>query len=104
MKKIKAIVKRTDDAVGHMTWISDSLANLQKTVDGPIEVVPISNNPKVVIICNEEGKIRDLDHNFYIGMDRIVGDVIICGVNGEDFDDIPITFEMWKTILKINWN
>lgn len=34
--KIKVIIKRPDEKVGHMTNISASLKNLQRTVDGPI--------------------------------------------------------------------
>ena len=41
MKRIKVIIKRPDEKYGHVTYISDSLENLQKTVGGPIEIVSI---------------------------------------------------------------
>lgn len=97
-KKIKALVKRTDEPIGHMTWISNSLENLQKIVDGHIEVVTI--RPGLVLIVNEDGKLRDLPANFRLGGDLIVGDVIVCGVDDEEFADIPIDMKTWKKALK----
>ena len=102
MKKIKCIIKRPDEEYGHMTNISDSLKNLQKTVDGPIEITSTAVKG-VVIICNEEGKIRGLPKNFLKGIafpDMIVGTVIVCGVDGEELTDIPISFRQWKTMLE----
>ena len=37
--KIKVIIKRPDEKAGHVTNISASLKNLQKTVEGNIETV-----------------------------------------------------------------
>ena len=42
MKKIKCIIKRPDEEYGHVTNISPRLENLQKTVEGYIETVPLS--------------------------------------------------------------
>ena len=58
-KKIKCIVKRPGEQFGHMTWVSDSLENLQKTVGGYIETVTLPEH-NLVLICNEEGSIRDM--------------------------------------------
>ena len=104
-KKIKCIVKRPDEQFGHMTWISDSLENLQKTVGGYIETVTLDNG--VVLICNEEGKIRYMPYNFTLRrMWRVVtiqnvifGTVIVCGADGYEFTDIPIDFNEWKSLL-----
>lgn len=101
MEKIKAIIKRPDEEYGHMTWISNTLENLQRTVGGFIEVVPITN--EAVMIVNEEGKIKNLERNFRFGTtfpDTIRGEVIICGVDGEEFADIPFDFKAWKNLLK----
>lgn len=98
MRKIKVIVKRPDEEYGHATNISDTLKNLQKTVEGYIEVIPIGAD--TVIICNEEGKIRNLEPNFRTEGDVIAGTVIIAGVDGEEFCDVPISFGFWKDILR----
>ena len=102
MNKIKAIIKRPDEPIGHVSWISDTLENLQRTVGGLIEVVPITPDG-LVMICNEEGKLRGLEKNFVMGMmckDVIVGDVIICGTEGEEFADVPIDRKTWATLLE----
>ena len=103
MAKIKAIVKRVDEEYGHITNVSNTLENLQKIVGGHIEVVPVATN--TVIICNEEGKIRQLPTNIVLGSDGVVwdaicGDLIVCGIDGFDFGDITIDFKTWKTLLK----
>ena len=104
-KKIKCIVKRPDEQFGHVTWISDSLENLSNTVGGYIETVTLDNG--VVLICNEEGKIRYMPYNFTLRRMRgvvtiqnvIFGTVIVCGADGYEFTDIPIDFNEWKSLL-----
>lgn len=101
--KRRVIIKRPDEPYGHVTNISTSLQDMQKTVDGPIEMVTILSNPKTVMVCNEEGKLRGLDRNFRLGRyfpDIIRGTVIICGADGDDLADIPIDFDCWKMLLK----
>lgn len=99
MAKIKVIVKRPDEEFGHVCNISNSLENLQKTVGGYIEAVPLTD--KIVMICNEDGKLRQLEHNFFLPFDRIVGTAIICGVDGDEFSDIPEWFfKVWKKLLR----
>lgn len=100
MQKIKAIIKRPDEAYGHVTWISNTLENLQRNVGGYIEPIALTKN--LVIICNEEGKINGLQPNFIVGSrlhEVICGDVIVCGVDGEEFSDVPIEFGTWKRML-----
>ena len=84
--KIKVIVKRPDEE-GHVTWISGSLENLQRTVEGYIETVTLSSD--CVIICNEEGRLLGLPHNCRICGVDFVGTIIVAGVRGEDFASIP---------------
>ena len=111
-KKIKCIVKRPDEQFGHVTWISDSLENLQKTVGGYIETVSIDDH-ELVLIVNEEGKLRDMPYNFTLripprvfdvanelfGQCKFFGTVIACGAEGDEFADIPIDFNEWKSLL-----
>ena len=97
--KIRAIVKRPDEKYGHMTWISDTLENLQRIVGGYIEVFPVKEG--VLIICNEEGKLQGLPYNCTVNGEPLVGDIIVVGENGEDFGDLPSDFEMstWRMII-----
>lgn len=102
MKRIKAIIKRPDEEYGHVSWISNRPGNLQRIVDGPIETVPVGGG--AVCICNEDGKLRGLQRNFWMGVepfvDLIVGEAIIVGTSGEEFGDCPISFDAWKWLLK----
>lgn len=96
--KISAIVKRPDEKYGHKTNVSNTLENLQKTVEGWIEAVPIRDD--MVIICNEEGKIIGLPQNMKIPHDILCGTIIVVGVDGDEFSDIPIDFQEWKQLMK----
>lgn len=102
-EKIRAIVKRPDEKYGHVTNISNTLKNFQRTVEGPIETISIGKD--VVVICNEEGKNLNLQRNFKIqyvySMDVIQGTVVIVGVDGENFCDCPLDFSLWKSLLKM---
>lgn len=102
--KIKVIIKRPDEKVGHVTNISLTLKNLQRTVGGNIEVVPVDARG-ALIICNEEGKLKCLEPNFclgpYMANDLIRGTVIVCGSEGEDFADVPLSLSDWKLILEM---
>ena len=101
MSKIRAIIKRPDEKHGHVTYISNTLKNLQNTVGGPIETVPVGTS--AVLICNEEGKIKGLPVNFRMGeppfADIICGDVAVVGVDGEEFGDLQMDFSIWNELL-----
>lgn len=88
MSKIKAIVKRPDEKIGHMTFISNTLENLQKTVGGYIEAVTFGD---MVILCDEEGRIKKKES---------IGTIIAVGSNGEEFSDVPIDMTGWKFLVK----
>lgn len=101
-KKLKVIIKRPDEEYGHVTHISATLENLQKTVGGFIETVPV--NESDVIICNEEGKLLNLPVNFRlygdsIYSDTIRGDIIVIGTEGDEFTDVRMDFKVWKALL-----
>lgn len=84
-------VKRADSGLYH-TAMSLSLENLQRFVRGYIETVSIGeyNGQSVIMICNEEGKLRD-DIRPSIAwtapgrgiLDIIFGDVVFCAQDGE---------------------
>ena len=103
--KIRVIIKRPDEKYGHVTHISATLKNLQTHVGGHIETVKVLPDKGLIMICNEDGKNIGLDRNFYMGFfpfrEAIVGTVILCGVDGKDFDDVPIDMSTWKQMLHI---
>lgn len=107
---MKVIIKRPCDQFGEEATIPNTLKALQEAVGGYIETVTLDNG--VVLICNEEGRLRDMPYNFttrklinsnafgsLYGQFPIFGTVIACGVDGEEFADIPIDFNEWKSLL-----
>ena len=76
-----------------------TLELLQRLVVGYIEVVHPDGFPQdVVLICNEEGKLRELPFNFFVNIcqypDAICGTAVFCaeGINADGEPDlIPLT-------------
>ena len=46
--KIRCIIKRPDQQYGHVTNISTNLKNLQRIVEGPIQMLPIGGNAVIL--------------------------------------------------------
>ena len=100
--KVRVIIKRPDEEFGHVTNISPSLKNLQKTVGGYIECVTLGlyNWGNIHIICNEEGRLDGLEHNCEVCGIDCGGTIIVAAANGEgELIDLPISFEIWKNIV-----
>ena len=95
MKKISVLIKDPGKKPRHVN-ISDSLGNLQKTVDGFIQTVTIATD--LAIIGNEEGLIRDLPYNCMICGAKLFGTIIMCGVDGDEFTDLPCD---WETVKRL---
>lgn len=95
MAMLRAIVKRPDELVGHMTNVSDRLETMQKTVGGYIETVTLDR--QVVIICNEEGKVKNLEPNCAVCGIPFYGTIVAIGYDGKgNFADIPIKMPEWR--------
>lgn len=87
MNKIRVYALRTDRDTGYVTNVSNSLENLQRFVGGYIETwSPFSN---WTVICNEEGRLNGLPYNCTIMGQDFYGDILIAGVDGDEFADIP---------------
>lgn len=107
-EKIRAIVKRPDEEIGHVTNVSNSLRNLQNIVGGYIETVTI--RPGVVVICNEEGRISGLDPNCAVKVETLLGagtidfygEIAVVGADGDEFVDLPewVTRKEWASWLQ----
>jgi hypothetical protein len=86
------------------------LEDMQKAVDGWIELVPLSDNPGVTIYCNEEGKVRGLPvnrlatmfaDNWRSWLDPLCGDVLVLGPidrSGNDTDVMPEIVEAARSL------
>lgn len=62
--------------------IDGSLESMNKIVGGYIEIVYIKDN--IILVCNEEGKLKGLPFNRIVNDDRFVGNFFVCKSKGED--------------------
>lgn len=97
--KIKVIIKKPDEEFGRLVEIENELEVFQSIVGGYIETTGYKN---LVIICNEEGKLRGLEPNILLGKDMLVGTIIVCGASGDEFSDVPIDFKKWEQIVNMS--
>lgn len=79
---IRVMVKEPYEAP-YVTEIDNELEELQRIVGGYIECVPFPGVPDAVLICNEEGKLKELTPNIFFGSDVIRGTLIVAGIAGE---------------------
>jgi hypothetical protein len=97
--KIKVIIKKPEDEFGRLVEVENELEVFQSIVGGYIETMGYKN---LVIICNEEGKLRGLQPNVVLGREMLVGTIIVCGASGDEFSDIPIDFKKWEQIVNMS--
>ena len=74
----------------YMAEMENTLEAFQAAVGGHIECVAITSD--CVLICNEDGRSMKLPMNNAVSWlipYGIVGAAVICGVDGEDFGDMP---------------
>lgn len=101
-KKISVIIKEPGKVPRHVN-ISDTLENLQKTVGGYIETVTFATD--LVVICDEEGRLKGKEHCCTIGGVDFCGTVIMCGLSPEDgeFCDLPFRYSVMKKLFPTLW-
>lgn len=69
--------------------IPHTLEEMQRIVGGDIQAIYPFDDP-VAIVCDEESKIKGYELNRCIpNVDIIAGTFFICGINMEDFTDLP---------------
>ena len=67
--------------------IPNTLEALQEKVGGHIETVPFATDARIV--CNEEGRLLGLPGNCCLLGVHFVGPILIVGVDGDEFTDLP---------------
>lgn len=80
-EKLKILYKKVAETPEVM-MIEDTLEEKQKLVGGLIEVV--SYDEDIVLVCNEEGKILNMQPNLLFDYDYIAGN---CFFVGDDFEN-----------------
>ena len=100
MEKISVIIKEPGRVPRHVN-ISNTLDNLQKTVGGYIECVTLAED--MAVICDEEGRIKGKPYCCNICGVDFVGPVVIVGVNGDEFCDLPVSYADIKRMMPKLW-
>ena len=85
MDKIMVLVKQPGKSAASMT-IPNEMEEFQRLVGGYIETVTLSD--KLVLICNEEGRLFGLPYNCTINGIPFVGDIVVAAWAGDDFCDM----------------
>lgn len=76
--------------------VENTLEALQAEVGGYIETVSFLSD--VCVIVNEEGLINDMPFNLNFAGLQLFGPVLLVGVNGDEFCDVP--FKDFKHLPK----
>ena len=86
--KITVFIARPETDFLEQTEIDNTLETMQKIVGGYIETVTLSNG--IVLICNEEGRLKGLKPSARILGEVYFGNVILAGYDeGGEFCSIP---------------
>lgn len=99
-KYIRAYVKLPNQTP-YEWWIRNELETLQQIVRGYIETVTIAED--MVIICNEEGRLKGLPVNCKVCGVEFVGPVVFIGVDGEKFSNAPVDLKTFRTLFPDLW-
>ena len=101
-EKIEVIIKEPY-CKPELKEIDNTLEAMQEIVQGYIEAVTISDKflpEPFVVICNEEGRLHNMEYNFTLAGNAFVGPVIVAGEDGDEFTDAPDsafeTFMRWN--------
>ncbi len=97
MSEMIRVVTKQPGASPRTMLISNRLESLQNRVGGYIETVSVFRD--VVMICNEEGKLKRMQPNFLYGFDMIVGPVVFAGVDRDKL--VSLTPEQTEKVKEL---
>ena len=79
--------------------IPNTLDALQAEVGGFIEPVTIHGTIKdIVVICDDEGRLKGYEPNCRIAGVDFVGPIVVCGAEGEELTDFPFSMGLLTKI------
>ena len=103
-RRVAALAKDPDENRFYLDFPLNELEAFQILVGGHIECVTIHKEMlpaeleatgDLIIVCNEEGRLQDLDFNCTLFGYQFVGPVVLVGQNGDEFDDFPFDRAKW---------
>lgn len=97
-KELRVVLKKVGENPEIMN-IENTLEAKQKLVGGLIEVVGLTKD--ILLICNEEGKIENLQPNLLFDYDYIAGDCFFVGDDYSNGDFKSLTDEQIEEVKDI---
>lgn len=82
---MKSILKRVSEAA-YTVDIDNTLEALQKAVGGYLEAIGIDDG--LIMLVDEDGRMKKRPYNFDLGNSMIVGDVLIVRSSDGEFTDL----------------
>ena len=98
MDKIFVIVKRPG-CMPETEYIDNTLEEFQRLVGGYIEVLDLATD--LAIICNEEGRLMDLECNCEICGVSFVGPIVLVRTKRDEFASAPSLTYMRRLLPKL---
>ena len=98
-KQIRVMIKEPDKDP-EFRMIDNELKELQNIVGGYIETVTFD---EMVVICNEEGRIMDMDFCCEVEGVSFVGPVIFAGYEEDEFVSLPFSKRDMEELLPDLW-
>ena len=83
---MKVIWKEPGEAF-EVREVENTLESLQKAVGGYIETFTFAE--EACVVCDEEGRLNDKKFNCRMFGQQFFGTVLIVGVAGDEFTDVP---------------
>jgi len=91
------VLKKEPGKKARWVEIENELKPLQEAVGGYLESVTLFED--LVILCDEEGRLKGLPYNCEICGVTFVGTILICGVEGEEFADLRLSPEAAMALM-----
>ncbi len=83
---MKAILKKPGEAP-EIISVDNELKALQKVIGGWLESFTFAAD--ACILCDEEGRLKDLPFNVKLFGNPFFGNILLVGVNDDEFCDFP---------------
>ena len=96
--ELRIVLKKVGEEPEIMN-IENTLEAKQKLVGGWIEVVTVTDD--ILLVCNEEGKLDNLDPNLLFDYDYIAGDCFFIGDDYKNGDFKSLTDEQIEEVKEI---
>lgn len=98
--EIRVIYKRIGADPVEVT-VPNTLKQLQDMVGGFIETVTIGED--WCVLCDEDGRLKHRGWNCEVCGIDFVGAVVFIGVNGDEFTDLPVGMEVFRSLFPDLW-